>query len=680
MNDFNKGSISFEIANSNIYAPSIARILLIFFIPILLIGCSESKENKELKLNRALVENQWKETLSGVDSLNSDPVVKAEKIIDLYLKEQMDVRSIVYQPVFAKLFTIAYTNADTSALVFFRQQAGANPDFPKIAIEALFNIASYELHVMRDTERGMNTLTQVKKHIGHFNDSIYKTYYGLYAQTMFQKGDMKKASDLYLKAIKLSEKLKDSTRMISNYGNLSAVYAQMNENHKAIKLTMKCMDYFLSKNDSISTLVSYVSLGRSFATIGNSDSSFIFYDKALQLIKESGPNPSVEVILYSNLGQIYAERNEFDQSGFYYDLCKKTLHELGSEEQNRIFIIFSALAYAHLRNVNEEIKAIENNIPAFAQNNDLINVRASYSTLYEIAALQKNADRALKYYKLYDSIDDLLASNANKKYTLELQTKYETERKEVKIQVQEKELTKKAAFNNVLLLFVVIAGISVAFFITRSRLQGKRKEAFMLQQFTSGLLSRTEEERERIARDLHDGLGQELLILRNQIRGGFKIVPEKIDQILNEVRTISRNIHPVMLDQIGLKESILHICNQISETEKIFIATNIDFKVNLSKNKELQLFRIIQEGLNNIIKYSSAEAAKLEIIEKNQKLVVLIQDNGKGFDVAATLKGNAAFGLLSILERSKAIHGNASLFSDEKGTIITIEIPIDNHG
>ncbi|HEU0226526.1 MAG TPA: sensor histidine kinase [Arachidicoccus soli] len=651
-------------------------ITLVILILYIIVGCNPKHNAHIAQTGEASQLEHFNLAINEIDKGKEELSQKAKHLMQLYLQAPLEMRPAIYKLVFTKLFYLAYAHPDSSVLDFYKQQSLENSQFPLVTIEALFRVSSYNLFIKQEADSGMVSLVKVKKYFPQFNDTLYKNYYALYAQTMLQKGNLKEAANYYIKTIALAEKINDSSSIISNFGNLAVVYSQMNEDTKSIPLTIKCLNYFTAHKDSSSIFIGDVSLGRAYYTLKKVDSSFIYYNKALQLIDAGVHNPSVAFILYSNLGEIYSDSGDMKKSVYYYDLCKQPLKEMGSEEQYRIFTIYATKAYAHIRDVKKGVEEIKANIPLFEKDSDLINVRASYSSLSEIAFIKHQPADALRYYKLFDSVDNILSDNANKRYIADLQTKYETQRKEVKIQIQEKELTKKAAFNKLLILLLMLLGIGTAFIITRNRLMRKRKEAIMQQQFTTGLLAKTEEERGRIARDLHDGLSQELLLLKNQVNLGAKIEPQKIDHIINEVRTISRNIHPVMLDQIGFKESILSICNQITDSEQLFIAADIEYHSELSKEKELQLFRIIQEALNNIIKYASAHAAKVQIAKMHKYLKVLIQDNGKGFDVEAALNGRTAFGLLSILERSKAINGKASITSDSKGTIVNIEIPL----
>lgn len=105
------------------------------------------------------------------------------------------------------------------------------------------------------------------------------------------------------------------------------------------------------------------------------------------------------------------------------------------------------------------------------------------------------------------------------------------------------------------------------------------------------------------------------------------------------------------------------------------LTADIDYKNSLSSEKELQVYRIIQEAISNMLKYAQAIAGKITIQENTANIIIEIKDNGKGFDVNQTLVSGKAFGLHNIIERSKAIGGVARITSSASGTNINITIP-----
>jgi signal transduction histidine kinase len=193
--------------------------------------------------------------------------------------------------------------------------------------------------------------------------------------------------------------------------------------------------------------------------------------------------------------------------------------------------------------------------------------------------------------------------------------------------------------------------------------------------FTKQLLEKGEDERKRIAGDLHDSISHELLSLKNTLSTDMNGVSDKIDAIINDIRDISRNLHPVMFDKIGLVPNIEQLVERLQNQNNFFISTEINYNGTLSSADELQIYRIIQEALTNIIKYAQAHAAKITIVEQKDKIAIEIKDNGKGFDVKQVLNSGKAFGLHNIIERSRVIGGEASFHSSSEGTIIHITIP-----
>ena len=129
-----------------------------------------------------------------------------------------------------------------------------------------------------------------------------------------------------------------------------------------------------------------------------------------------------------------------------------------------------------------------------------------------------------------------------------------------------------------------------------------------------------------------------------------------------------------MFDKVGLKATINQMVERTQNVNDFMVTAEIDYKGSLSSAVELQIYRIIQEALSNSIKYADAVAARISVIENKSTVIIEIKDNGKGFDVQETLNNNHSFGLHNIIERSRAIGGEAKIVSDPNGTIITIEI------
>jgi signal transduction histidine kinase len=236
-----------------------------------------------------------------------------------------------------------------------------------------------------------------------------------------------------------------------------------------------------------------------------------------------------------------------------------------------------------------------------------------------------------------------------------------------------------------ILLTVITTGLLVIY-ILRRRLERQRVAKFI---FSRQILQSQEEERRRIAVNLHDTLGQNLLIIKNQSHLAMQlpvdesVIRRRLSQIsevtalaIEEVRQITRNLRPYQLDRLGLTHAIRAIIKQMSENGPILFASHVDeIDGTFDKESEIHVYRIIQESINNIIKHSGATEATI-VIKKNTTIVSLsIRDNGRGFDV--TLNRPVGFGLNNIIERTWILGGESKIdTSPGHGTNLIFEIPI----
>ena len=238
-----------------------------------------------------------------------------------------------------------------------------------------------------------------------------------------------------------------------------------------------------------------------------------------------------------------------------------------------------------------------------------------------------------------------------------------------------------------ILFTVTITGLFVIY-VLRRRLERQKLAKFI---FSRQILQSQEEERRRIAVNLHDTLGQNLLIIKNQSHLAMQLpkdesaihhrlneISEVTAQAIEEVRQITHNLRPYQLDRFGLTHAIRAIIKQMSENTPILFASHVDeIDGTFDKESEIHVYRIIQESINNIIKHSGATEATI-VIKKNTTVVSLsIRDNGRGFDV--TLDRPVGFGLNNIMERVWILGGESEIdASPGRGTNLIFKIPIFN--
>lgn len=236
-------------------------------------------------------------------------------------------------------------------------------------------------------------------------------------------------------------------------------------------------------------------------------------------------------------------------------------------------------------------------------------------------------------------------------------------------------------------LLAVLSATLMRFLLLSRRLA--RQQAARLA-FTREMLKVQESERRRIAASLHDSLGQDLLVIRNQANralqsdvegAGLRHWLEDLSgatlQAINAVREITHNLQPYQLDRLGLTQSIRSLTRKVSENSSVDFACLVDdIDGAFDKDSEIHIYRIIQEGLSNIIKHSGATEATILVKRNPANLAISIRDNGCGLSAAASSSG-AGLGLSSIHERAIMLHGAAKVESQPgQGVNLQIEIPL----
>jgi signal transduction histidine kinase/ligand-binding sensor domain-containing protein len=236
---------------------------------------------------------------------------------------------------------------------------------------------------------------------------------------------------------------------------------------------------------------------------------------------------------------------------------------------------------------------------------------------------------------------------------------------------------------------IIFAAFFVVFLIYRYRIEQFRRINTAKAAFSRQLIESQEAERKRIAQELHDSLGQNLLVIKNRAVMGlnakgneitdeqFGEIHESVSDALIEVRSITSNLRPIHIDRLGLTSTIEDMAEAIEKSSGIEIKCDIENIDGLfSKEDEINFYRIVQEGLSNIVKHSNATGAGIEVFREDQRLYLNIRDNGEGFDGEAIAE-RMGLGLNGIEERTKILRGTHSIYSEVgKGTRVSVEIEL----
>ena len=247
----------------------------------------------------------------------------------------------------------------------------------------------------------------------------------------------------------------------------------------------------------------------------------------------------------------------------------------------------------------------------------------------------------------------------------------------------------------------------LAYGITTLRARAERQRAEQalkeseqeLRLLTARLLSIQETERRRVARELHDELGQALTVLKihlvgleemlspdqQDLKGNCEEMLSYIDTVIENVRRLSWDLCPSCLEDLGLSASLGYLVDDICRNHNIKCAVVMDEIDSLfSPETQINLYRIFQESLTNVVKHAGASRISVKAKRKDGQVSFMIRDNGRGFDLKQAMSGKVAkknLGLTAMNERALMGHGSLKISSREgRGTTITFSIPADNHG
>jgi two-component system, NarL family, sensor kinase len=246
--------------------------------------------------------------------------------------------------------------------------------------------------------------------------------------------------------------------------------------------------------------------------------------------------------------------------------------------------------------------------------------------------------------------------------------------------------SKETEFYQGILIVALLVGIILIYFVIVA-ITYHRRSMRLHKEKIQAEIDTLENERKRIAADLHDELGPLLSAVKLQINNLETSHPEDklmiskssthIDSIIKKLREISNNLLPNTLVRKGLQRAIEEFTENTKETHKLQIKFICEQELHLNSNMEINLYRMIQEIVHNTVKHAKADWLILKLSMDNDRLFLMTSDNGAGFDFFAMRRDNSGLGLRNLQSRAEVMGGELSCNSEPgKGTTYTIEIPL----
>ncbi len=539
-----------------------------------------------------------------------------------------------------------------------------------------------------------NTKVDFKKAIEDYNlalenfsakDSLYiADAYLFRGQAYSQLGKFVLAGEDYTKAYTIYEAKKEYNYMvfaqegIINMFSMNGFYEKAKKEREALIEKMKALglNSFLPNE--------YYNQALDYKKMGERDLEYKSLLLAEKLFVKNESEESIFIGIHSRLIEYYCEHNQIIEAKKHLDLIENLDFDLSGNPSAELNYMGGKAKYLQSTGKQDEALALTKEKLAIAKKLGLEDeIMSSYSFLSEIYYDIGDFKKSVEYNQASTAIKDSIYNRSTANALAYYQTLYETEKKEKELVEKTSNITLLEKDNESFKKAMLFGGIAILLgfgLILLYRNQRHLKSNKILQEkFSQELLVSQEGERKRISKDLHDGVGQQLLVIKNKLMAsGDEDTKKMVDHTIEEVRTISRDLHPFQLQELGITKAIEYTINLIDENTTLFISAEIDNIDNIfSKEDEVNIYRIIQESLSNILKHANAEAGKVSVKKFTNNILISIRDNGVGFDFSEKYQDVKSLGLKTLLERTKFLKGQMKVTSKkDTGTVLEFQFPL----
>lgn len=509
-----------------------------------------------------------------------------------------------------------------------------------------------------------------------------------------EQGDFPKAIEYYLSARKIYENLKDDEKIAMVIINMAIVFKSQKEYPRVISNYQEALAIYNRLNKKFGIAVCHANLGSVYYYLPNYDSALHYSLLATEEFEAQKVQQFLPTTL-CNAGMAYDKLGNKELAKSYLLQAQKLNEEYDNKKELSFVMIYLANIYREEGKPDLAEKMATDALAIAQRINALKEVMDARLSLSEIKAAQRNFEGAYKELNEYGIVKDTLYQQEKARQMAELQTQYETVKKENQILLlkQENEIKDSRLNQSLLAIFLLLAilGAIVAFgFLWQNRLKLKQQaelqttRAALRESQLKAVIGSQEEERKRFAADLHDGFGQMISALRLSLS---REVVEKptVDHALGvlndmnvEIRNIAFNLMPQVLMKSGIQEALKEFASRINRSGGVTVLVQtFDLDKEMSIDHGIVLYRICQEWVNNVIKYSGGNQISIQLVQHPEELILTIEDNGDGFEVEDLTAGQGN-GWKNINSRLHMIKGSIEIDTRKgrKGTTVVVAVPL----
>ncbi len=507
------------------------------------------------------------------------------------------------------------------------------------------------------------------------------------------QGKYQQASEWYIKCLRYFDSKKDIKQSALCMNNLGVVFSFMDNTKEALKYHKSALNLRLQLKDSFLIAQSYVNVGQNYIHMNYLDSAKEPTEDAYRIFKNIGHLRGASIAL-SNIGLIAQYQGDSKKSLETNLETIKLAKKTSDNYQLAISYLNMGAPLVETNQLDLCEQYMDSCLVLSKKMNSYLLLTNVYESLAEIQLIKKKYKEAYELKEIHRAYKDSLLNEENSENVNSLKLAYETEKKDNEIktlktesELKELQIAQTQTLVVTISVIAILVVILIIFYSRQRRLKllaqmAQEKEQLQKDRFRV-VIDTEEKERMRVARELHDGLGQMLSTVRlfvsdmadtdenPKVERSLKA----LDSTIDEVRNISHNMMPIKLMELGLPAALEDMAKRVNESSKLNMVIENAALLSFGETESIALYRTIQEVVNNAIKYAKANVIKVQIVEANDSLSIIIKDDGQGFNTENIAKSKG-IGWSNIYARMELIGADVKVSSAENhGTTVSLEVP-----
>ncbi|GGB17177.1 ATP-binding protein [Puia dinghuensis] len=520
------------------------------------------------------------------------------------------------------------------------------------------------------------------------------TDYATVLNIYFYLGDYPAAMKAATEELALAEERRDSLQMAKSYNTIGFIYSRQSNIHESGAYYALCLDLSAKAKDSLLMADAYSSIGELKAEGNHFGEALASLFKAYDLYAYLRATERVVHTAY-RISQVYKGMQNYREALIF---SEKTLKDIETapwynEYDRALYYINAGDIYKGLGDFPRAVNMTRRGLAIALRIRHREDVQDAWCSLADIYARQHRYDSAFFYYKLYAALKDSIINDRSRQEIAEIHERYAADRKDKEIALQKELLARQRLWKNILLVSFVFLVAFILLLYNRRRLKQRADYEVKLSRQRNDLFGAVimaqENERKRIAQDIHDTLGSLLSaaklnlsaldegFLRSDQVPRYRTSLKLLDEVSAELRNVAHNIMPAGLSKIGLPAAMKGLLDSLANPSGLKVSYSFyGFEERLPEEVEISVYRILLELVNNVIKHAGASLLTVQMIKYPAYINIIVEDDGVGLGAAQGSGPGKGMGLGNIRSRVGYLKGTMEIDSKEgTGTTVLIEIP-----